>query len=161
MLQIVMFVMALAAGAADLTAVQDDLLPLEGRWEGDQVIMQVGACSIDGAGRKKSRVIVVLTRDPNGSFRVQQTDAAPPPQTLPPPDDDALSEWHAKIGRDGKLTIDAEGRATCGVEERTYRVRYEGRIKQRGNGWELQLRGTETVCPRARCEFFRHYKLRR
>ena len=146
--------LARAAGPQDVS----HPAPPSGRWTGDAVAVQSGACKFDNARRSKRDVILVLDIDADGNIRAHEE---PPHAASAAPDrKPALPPWEGKVEASGRVVLDAQRIAVCAGEQRTYPVRYQGSFKRRGNRWELKLKGTHTTCPSLGCEFINFYQVR-
>ena len=107
-----------------------DVQRFSGRWEGEQILLEHGACSIGQEGRVSARIRLQLTVSSDGSFSAR---AFMDGRKEPTPD-----TWTGQIDSGLGVTVTAPSTTYCRQQERQYTKTFTGTLTQKKGKYELR-----------------------
>jgi hypothetical protein len=122
-----------------------DFQLFSGSWDGDQILVKHGACSIGGGGRVSAgiRLQVTVSSDGSLSARVFMDGRKEPiPET-----------WTGRIDSGLAVTVIAPNRSFCRGQERQYTNTFTGKLTQKKGRYELRMEADDVACPNTNCAF--------
>jgi hypothetical protein len=141
----VSMIVALLSGALGAQNVMPDFAALSGRWEGQQVLLQINECTINNSGVMGARIRLDLNVSSDGTLTAR---AYFDGRKEPVPD-----TWTGIINPDHTVTLDVPTVATCSGVERRYTKRLTGQLTEQKGKPQLKVEGDDTPCPDQRCAF--------
>ncbi len=130
----------------------DSALDLSGNWKGMQTRFQRGDCRIGRTGRQDAPVEFAIRMNADGRFTATVTRRSQ--ETV------SSSEMTGRLV-DQVLSAKANSTATCRGESREYTIEFSGRLEDKRDRIQLELKGKDSMCPQMRCDFEIVYTLER
>jgi hypothetical protein len=122
-----------------------DLAALSGRWDGQQVLLQINECPINNSGVMAARIRLDLNVASDGTLTARAYfDGRKEP---------VAETWTGKIEPDHRVTMDIPTLGTCSDVERRYTQRLTGRVTKQKGKQQLKVEGEDNACPNQRCAF--------
>ena len=122
-----------------------DFQLFSGSWDGDQIIVEHGACSIGVGGRISAEIRLHVTVSSDGSFSARvfmDGRKEPIPET-----------WTGRIDSGLAVTVTAPSLSSCREQERQYTKTFTGKLTKKKGRYELRMEADDIPCPNMNCAF--------